>query len=214
MSGGTVVLGKTTRQVGLFGKTNFLDENDQTGYHSVVRYGGIVRDLDEEFYFFDNATTDPAVSVGVGETYTGPKIGSTSLETLATVNMGNLKVKGGIQLDNITMENGIITCIGVTTISDRRKKTNISPITNALDLACSLEGVTYEWKDKKIYGSAPRYGFIAQDVEKVIPNAVNTDSDGNKSVNYTDVVPILINAVKTLTEKVVSLEETIEKLKA
>jgi hypothetical protein len=47
---------------------------------------------------------------------------------------------------------------------------------------------------------------LAQEVEQVLPNIVLTDPDGNKLINYTSLIAVLINAVKDLNEKVAALE--------
>lgn len=97
--------------------------------------------------------------------------------------------------------------------SDIRLKTNIKPLNNCLPLLVKLKTYSYSFKNK---GASTRsaasntqsreYGLIAQDVEKVLPNLVITDSNGVKLLNYTELVPMLINAVQTLTKRVEALE--------
>ena len=48
------------------------------------------------------------------------------------------------------------------------------------------------------FGDGRQIGFLAQEVESVLPELVTTDTNGYKSVNYIGVVPILVEAVKTL----------------
>jgi trimeric autotransporter adhesin len=102
--------------------------------------------------------------------------------------------------------------------SDKRFKKNITGIDNALDKISGINGVKYEWrKDEfadKGFAEGQHYGVIAQDLEKVIPEAVSTDSDGYKAVSYNDLVPILVEAVKELKAENESLKtrlETVEK---
>ena len=76
--------------------------------------------------------------------------------------------------------------------SDRNLKTNIQPISNALDKVQQLQGVTFDWKED---GSSS-VGLIAQDVEEVFPELVHTDEEGVKSVEYANLVAVLIEAVK------------------
>ena len=69
-----------------------------------------------------------------------------------------------------------------------RFKTNIAPIENALDKISALNGVYYDWrrdefKDKG-FEDGRQIGVIAQDVEKVLPELVKTDSQGYKAVSY------------------------------
>jgi len=77
--------------------------------------------------------------------------------------------------------------------SDGTLKKNIKPVENALDKVQRLKGVEFEWKrngEKSI-------GLVGQDVEKVLPELVHTnESDGLKSVQYGNIVAVLVEAVK------------------
>jgi hypothetical protein len=67
-----------------------------------------------------------------------------------------------------------------------------------------LRGVRFEWRDT----GARDIGFIAQELEKVIPEAVVTRS-GELYVAYDKVVPYLVESVKTLLERVNRLEQIV-----
>lgn len=86
------------------------------------------------------------------------------------------------------------------TASDRNLKKNIQILSGALDKIEELRGVTYEWKDSS-KGSGSQVGVIAQEVEQVFPELVNTDKQGMKAVNYSALVAPLIEAVKELSHK-------------
>lgn len=86
--------------------------------------------------------------------------------------------------------------------SDRRLKTNIEPIANVEELTQQLRGVRFEWKKT----GAPAYGVIAQEVEKVLPEAVTLNADGIRAVDYDQLVPVLLEAVKALQDRVNTLE--------
>ena len=93
--------------------------------------------------------------------------------------------------------------------SDESLKKNISVIPNALDRVLKLEGVSFQWKDN----NRNDLGLIAQDVEKVFPELVQTDeTTGLKSVEYGNLVAPLIEAVKEQQKEIKSLNERIEKL--
>ena len=62
--------------------------------------------------------------------------------------------------------------------------------------------------------SSKEIGFLAQDLENVVPQAVTTDSDGNKLVNYNAIIPILTGAIQELEAKVVELEQKIKELES
>ena len=86
--------------------------------------------------------------------------------------------------------------------SDRNLKTNIQPISNALDKVQQLQGVTFDWKED---GSSS-VGLIAQDVEEVFPELVHTDEEGVKSVEYANLVAVLIEAVKEQQKEIDELK--------
>ena len=85
----------------------------------------------------------------------------------------------------------------VTAYSDIRRKKDLLKIDNALDKVEQLTGYTYtNKKDNKRYT-----GLIAQDVEKVLPEAVTTETDGHLSLAYGNMMGLLVEAVKELTRK-------------
>ena len=85
----------------------------------------------------------------------------------------------------------------VTAYSDIRRKKDLLKIDNALDKVEQLTGYTYtNKKDNKRYT-----GLIAQDVEKVLPEAVATETDGHLSLAYGNMMGLLVEAVKELRRK-------------
>ena len=93
--------------------------------------------------------------------------------------------------------------------SDRRLKENIAPATiNAMDIINKLDMVEFDFiKDKK----HEEVGLIAQEVEKVIPQAISRNPDNEDDflhINYTAFVPYLIKAIQELNQKVERLETT------
>jgi hypothetical protein len=113
--------------------------------------------------------------------------------------------------------NGWLGCINLTETSDVRYKQNIATLENPLDAILNLRGVTYDWKQKefpdKNFPAGRQIGFIAQEVEKVLPELVSTDKKGYKSVAYQNVVPVLVEAVKTLHHKYKTQEKQMDVLK-
>jgi hypothetical protein len=91
--------------------------------------------------------------------------------------------------------------------SDKRLKDNIIKIDAALDKVNAIGGYTFDWNEEshKATGSKD-VGVIAQEVEEIFPEIVQTRSNGYKAVNYEKLVPLLIEAVKELSEKVKILE--------
>lgn len=97
--------------------------------------------------------------------------------------------------------------------SDRRLKTNITPIENAAEKISTLEGVTYNWR-KPASESAMRrqIGVIAQDVENVFPESVLTQEDGIKRVDYPSLVGPIISAIKEIYAKLLDQSAKVDSL--
>ena len=98
---------------------------------------------------------------------------------------------------------GTINATVFNATSDATLKTNIAPIENPLAILEKITGVSFDWKNYE--GSAE--GVLAQDVEKVLPNAVNTDSLGKKSVSYNNLIGVLIEAVKGQQKQINDLKD-------
>ena len=74
--------------------------------------------------------------------------------------------------------------------SDERLKENIKPIESALDKVTKLQGVTFDWKKSdSILDIKEDIGFIAQDVQKVIPELVKENKDGILSMRHQGIAP-------------------------
>ncbi|KYG78442.1 hypothetical protein AWW68_06650 [Roseivirga spongicola] len=96
--------------------------------------------------------------------------------------------------------------------SDARLKKNVSTLTSGLSIVHKLRGVRYNWKDE----SRPenKIGFIAQEVEAVLPELVHTRENGFKGVNYAEMTAVLVEAVKELSAEVEALKAENNTLKA
>ena len=88
--------------------------------------------------------------------------------------------------------------------SDKRLKDNINPIPNALDKVNSISGNTFTWNDNSSH-TGEDVGVIAQEVESILPQVVKTRDDGYKAVQYEKLVPLLIEAIKDLNNKLNSI---------
>jgi hypothetical protein len=100
--------------------------------------------------------------------------------------------------------------------SDQRWKKNIQPITNSLDKVLQLSGVSYNWRTDEFpannFDSKTHLGFIAQDVEKIVPDLVTTGADGFKGIDYSGFSSLLVNAVKEQQTQVTSLAANLDSL--
>ena len=91
--------------------------------------------------------------------------------------------------------------------SDVRLKENIKPIKSALDKVSKLQGVTFDWKKSdSILDIKEDVGFIAQDVQKVMPELVRENKDGMLSMRHQGIAPILLEAIKELKAEIEELK--------
>jgi trimeric autotransporter adhesin len=162
---------------------------------------------------------DDGTSVGIGTayntgtpnfnyTYTGTSdwhVGSSNPTVNST---GNLK----LAID------GVVKAWVYYATSDSRYKKNIKPLGNVVKIIKLLNGVSYEWNKEdfpfKDFSAVPQIGFIAQEVEKVIPQAVIKDKDGYYAMNYSTIIPVLTEGIKEQQTQLESQTLEIENLKS
>jgi hypothetical protein len=105
------------------------------------------------------------------------------------------------------------TDTGILQTSDRRRKRDFSGLSNSLSNITRLTGYHYFWKDKH-QDQSLQTGVIAQEVEQIFPELVKTDESGFKSVNYTGLIPHLIESVKALKMENDELRKSVQKIAA
>ncbi len=98
-----------------------------------------------------------------------------------------------------------------TNVSDRKFKTNIHPIEKPLEKIMQLNGVNFNWINKS-WGDKSQIGFIAQDVEKVLPEVVTKNGD-NYGMQYAPIAALLVEGMKAQQKKIDELEKEIKELK-
>jgi hypothetical protein len=143
--------------------------------------------------------------------------------TITESGVGELRIKG----DNVRLVDNnddirltVVTGTGITIggelkvggditafySSDERLKDNITPIDDPLAKVISISGNTYDWNEKS-GKEGHDVGVIAQEVEKVLPEAVTERDNGYLAVDYHKIIPLLIESIKDLSAKVESLEQ-------
>jgi hypothetical protein len=114
---------------------------------------------------------------------------------------------------------GDIIANSIAGSSDVRFKKDISPIENPLAKVMQLRGVNFNWNTtaypQRMFSDKRTMGFIAQEVEKVVPEIVQTENtaEGYKSVQYDKVVALLVEAVKAQQKQIQQLKREVKKLK-
>lgn len=110
-----------------------------------------------------------------------------------------------------------IQVASVYNYSDARAKENVQSLNSGLNTILNLRPVTYTWKSPSeadaaasfsvadttvAYGpeedNTIQYGFLAQEVEEILPDAVKTDEEGHKLINYTALIPVLVQSIQEL----------------
>jgi hypothetical protein len=112
---------------------------------------------------------------------------------------------------------GDIIANSIAGSSDARFKTNVTPIVNPLQKVLALRGVNFDWKKNEFptrsFSENRSVGFIAQEVEKILPEVVQTEknAEGYKSVQYDKVVALLVEAIKEQQKQIDSLKVELKK---
>lgn|GEM_PF-5589673 len=156
--------------------------------------------------------TDPLFVIGNGGSSATPANAVTVLKN-GNVGIGYANPNtAGVLLD----VNGGVRGLTAYQISDARYKRNIEPIDGALEKVLRLEGMAYDWRRDEFpqinFSERRQLGFIAQQLKDVIPEAVIEDGNGFYSVSYTEIVPVLVEAVKQQQGLIGAQEKEIARL--
>lgn len=131
----------------------------------------------------------------------GISLFSAGAERLRVNGSGNVGIGTSAPTEKLHV-NGKVLAVSYEYTSDERLKKNITTIPYALETVNQLNGVTFDWRvDEFPERNMPKertYGFIAQEVEKHVPELVSTGGDGFKSVQYGNITALLVEAVKEL----------------
>jgi len=149
-----------------------------------------------------------AASGGYIRFATGPDLGGGANTIRMKINYDGLvdiqNNGNGSNAGNLNVA-GTVTAGTYNTSSSRKWKTNISPIVSAIETVTKLQGVTFDWNNKDVVNDI---GLIAEDVNEVLPTVVSKDVYTGEAtgVDYGRLTALLIEAVKTLNERVKVLE--------
>lgn len=165
-----------------------LQYNEGISFHTV---GGAVT-AGQEYTGYERMRIDLNGNVGIGTTSPSQK----------------LDVYGNIAVSGSTVHT-----------SDARFKKNIQTIDNETVAKLSqVRGTSYQFRTKefknKNFSEGKQLGLIAQELMKVYPELVSKGADGYYSVNYTGLIPVLVEAVKDLRKKNADLKDNSQAIKA
>ncbi|KAE9355797.1 hypothetical protein PF008_g3899 [Phytophthora fragariae] len=130
-------------------------------------------------------------------------ISDTTASTVSTD--GALVVSGGVGIGGSIRCAGTSYAVTHTNTSDRRLKTAIKNLTAAQETIRRLRPVTYEWRRDEFpsrnFPTGVFPGFLADEVEQILPDLVQQDGDGWKSMDYVGIVPHLVRAVQEMQDQ-------------
>lgn len=196
-----VAAGNSSVSIGLQNKAN--------GNYSLAFGTSVVLNSDYSLGFGHNVTVNHsgATLFQCADT-SGISLTSNNSNEFAT------RFSGGYRLfSNKMLTSGVALISGASSwssLSDRRLKENIKPITNGLDKIMKLNPVSYNY----LHSDVQSLGLIAQEVKEVVPEIVNVpkNEDEYMSVRYSELIPVLIDAVQELKKENEELKKKMESL--
>ncbi|MFL5748546.1 MAG: tail fiber domain-containing protein, partial [Niastella sp.] len=146
-----------------------------------------------------------AGNVGIGTTSPADKLSVAGAIVPAADNTYTLG-KSGARWSAVWAANGVIQT------SDARLKTDIEPLQYGLKEVLQLRPVSFKWKNER--NSPRKLGLLAQEVQPIIPEVIaNDEQNGILGMNYAELVPVLINAIKEQQRQIEEIQNRITDLK-
>jgi len=192
---GSIASGHTSHAEGTFCIAGGSDAHAQgfrtQAYGNGAHSGGLETQANgiASFVHGSGSTANGNYSIVLGRFITGNTADTTYVDNLNIKTVGT----GPGTIDLGVNASGVV----VNQASDARLKENVNTIDNALGIVMNLRGVSYNWIDRVNGGNDLRLGFIAQEVQEVVPELV-TQNGEYLGVQYKDVPALLVEAIKEL----------------
>ena len=215
--------------------TKTLNDNVNGNYNTAIGYKSLLKNTSSEnvavgdFSLYSNVLGNKNVAIGneAGEFELGsqklyientpsssPLIGGDFATDVVGINMPitslALNTTWKLQVGGDINATGSVRAATVVLTSDIRFKKNIVSIENPLNSLSKLNGFGYNWRVSEFpdrnFNNKKQMGLLAQEVEKIFPDLVDTDDEGYKSVNYMQLTPLIIEAIKELKRENESLK--------
>jgi Chaperone of endosialidase/Head domain of trimeric autotransporter adhesin len=130
---------------------------------------------------------------------------------------GNVGIGTNNPLQKLQVAGNICASGTIGSCSDIRYKKDFVPVNGSLSSVLALNGIYYYWKKDEFpdmqFNDKRQLGFSAQEVEKLFPEIVMTDTNGYKSVDYGRLTPVLVEAVKEQQKQINEQQQGIDELK-
>jgi hypothetical protein len=178
-------------------------------------YSSGTTDASLKIYLFNQGSTIQGFTSGPGYDLQYHTSGSSLgkhvfyVQNSAIMTIGSSNILMGTTTDNgerLYVSGAIRATGNITANSDLTLKKNLTIIDNPIDKLMQLNGYAYQWKANDEY----QYGVIAQEVEKVLPYAVQTGNDKIKGVAYNQLTPLLIEGFKSHESEITQLKKRIK----
>lgn len=131
---------------------------------------------------------------------------NTSLQTISFTTAGTqsflMDASGNGNFSNNVYIGGNVYVTNVIQTSDVELKVNVGPFTTTVEEVLKLQPQKFEW----VKTGAPDVGFIAQDVQTAWPSLTETHPDGTMGIVYSRFIPLLLESIRELNDRIIALE--------
>lgn len=179
---------------------------------------GLIWDNDESTFIFQYMDRTPESSnIFPNSPYDIPGgIPNVESKHVLSVNLYDQKVGVNTKDPKHALDvNGNVSANNIEIASDARLKKNIKSLTGGLDKVLNMRGVRFEWdrdnSNKRDFDEEKHVGFIAQEIENHIPEAVSGDENTLKTTRPSEITPVLVEAIKDQQELIEKQENVINK---
>ena len=135
-----------------------------------------------------------------------------SIPIASTTQLGAIKVGGGLSAASdgtLSITNWGSNSEGAVYTSDIKLKENIKNIEEPISLIEKINGVKFQWNSRSKREGQKDVGVIAQEIEEILPEAVEVNEDKNLTVAYHKIIPLLIECIKDQEARIKKLEDKI-----
>jgi hypothetical protein len=191
-----------------WGSKLWLDSSSNLQTNGSMR-SPIFYDSNNTGYYVDPASTSQLNVLNCAGTLTVTGAGGVIAPKFTDYNNGSFYLDPSSTGTSLNVAGDVVAYAS----SDIRFKNNVLPITNALDKINKIGGYTFEWNEKSHKETGKKdIGVIAQEVEEILPEIVDTRDNGYKAVDYSKLTALLIQSVKEQQVIIDNLKSRIETL--
>ena len=177
----------------ILGRIDFQAPLDSAGTDAILVGASIYAEADDTFAA-DNNSTELVFAVGASE---------------AAAEKMRLDHDGNLGIGTATPSAKLEVSGTITETSMRETKTNIENMGNMLPAVLQMQGVKFDWKEDS-YGGKDNFGFIAEDMQEILPEVVTCSSDGKAAgIQYSKLTAVLVEAIK---EQQIQIDELKSKI--